>query len=181
MSAHTDNQNELFDTYTEMGEKLRPQQRGHVHANGIWHCAVNVMLYRSTGELVLQQRSASKRVCPLRWDLSVAEHLQVGEDWLPAAQRGLTEELGLRGVVLTPCGPEIQERHNDPTQGIRNYEFQRCFYGVSDLEITIDPVEVAAVRNLDLNDFAQEVADAPNTFTPWLLRWAHTLQLISTG
>ena len=180
MSSYTDNQDELFDTYTDTGVKLAPQKRGHVHAKGIWHRAVNVMLYRSSGELVLQQRSASKRVCPLRWDLSVAEHLQVGEDWLPAAHRGLAEELGLRDIALAPCGPEIQERHDDPTRNIRNYEFQRCFRGVSDAEIIIDPVEVAAVRSVALSSFAREVANAPDAFTPWLLLWARTLQLIAT-
>lgn len=178
MPSFTDNQNEYFDTFTVSGEKLAPQKRGHVHANGIWHRAVNVMLYRSNGDLVLQQRAATKRVCPLAWDLSVAEHLQVGEGWQAAAHRGLAEELGITNVTLTQWGPEIQERHEIPERGIRNYEFQRCFKGRSDAYLCIDPEEVAAVRDLSPTDFHAEVEHAPDSFTPWLLEWARRLDLL---
>jgi isopentenyl-diphosphate delta-isomerase len=178
MSSYTNNQDEYFDTYTSAGVKRAPMQRGDVHSHGIWHRAVNVMLYRSNGELVLQQRAASKRVCPRAWDLSVAEHLQVGESWVAAAHRGLAEELGLHCVALVACGPEIQQRYHDPAKAIRNYEFQRCFRGVSDAKITIDPTEVAGIRSIDLKQLKQEIAEAPTTFTPWLIVWARTLKFI---
>jgi len=178
MPSYTDNQDEYFDTFTAAGDKLTPQKRGYVHANGIWHRAVNVMLYRSNGDLVLQQRAATKRVCPLAWDLSVAEHLQVDEGWEAAAHRGLAEELSLHSVVLTQCGQEIQQRHDIPEHGIKNYEFQRCFSGASDKELILDPAEVAATRTLALADFSSEVEQQPESFTPWLLEWARQLELI---
>ena len=177
MSAHADNPNELFDTYTEQGEKLASQRRDLVHAKGIWHKAVNVLLYRSSGTLILQQRAAGKSVCPLAWDLSVAEHLQVDESWEAAAHRGLAEELGITQVKLTPCGPEIQERFDLPAQSIHNYEFQRCFKGVSDAALTLDAAEVSATREIELADFRLEADHAPETFTPWLLTWAEVLEL----
>lgn len=180
MPSYTDNQDEYFDTFTVNGEKLSPQKRGHVHANGIWHRAVNVMLYRSNGDLVLQQRSATKRVCPLAWDLSVAEHLQVNEGWQAAAHRGLAEELGLSNVTLSACGPEIQERHEVPEHGIRNYEFQRCFRGISDDELVLDATEVAAVRQLSIVTFNNLVQQEPDSFTPWLLEWARRLELLDS-
>lgn len=180
MPSYIDNQDEYFDTFTVTGEKRSPQKRGYVHANGIWHRAVNVMLYRSNGDLVLQQRAATKRVCPLLWDLSVAEHLQVNEDWQAAAERGLMEELGLSNVSLSPCGAEIQERHEVPEQGIRNYEFQRCFRGISDDELTLDPTEVAAVRELSIAAFSRLAQTEPDTFTPWLLDWARRLELLDS-
>ena len=179
MPAYADNPHEYFDTYTERGEKLAPQQRAFVHANGIWHKAVNVILFRSNGSLVLQQRAAAKSVCPLAWDLSVAEHLLLDEGWEAAAHRGLSEELGLRNVSLTQWGQEIQERHDDPKQHIHNYEFQRCFKGTSDGEIRIDEAEVAAVREVTLEEFKLEMHQAPERFTPWLATWARTLGLLN--
>lgn len=178
MPAHADNPNEYFDTFTEEGECLTPKPRAHVHANGIWHRAVNVLLYRSTGELILQQRAAAKTVCPLAWDLSVAEHLQVNEDWEIAAHRGLKEELGITKVTLSQCGPEIQERHDDPKNGIRNYEFQQFFRGISDSELLIDTAEVAAVRAISPTEFASEAQRQPQLFTPWFLTWAKILGLV---
>jgi len=180
MPSYTDNQDEYFDTFTVTGEKCSPQKRGYVHANGIWHRAVNVMLYRSNGDLVLQQRAATKRVCPLAWDLSVAEHLQVDEDWHTAARRGLEEELGLRNVTLSACGPEIQERHEIPEQGIRNYEFQRCFRGISDDELVLDPTEVVAARELSITAFNRLAQKEPNSLTPWLMEWARLLELLDS-
>jgi len=173
-----DNANELFDTFTASGEPLGVERRSVVHAQGIWHRAVNVMLFRTTGELVLQQRAASKRVCPLAWDLSVAEHLQPGESWSAAAARGLQEELGLTHVELTAYPHELQERHIDQANDIQNFEFQRCFRGVSDAQPTLDTTEVAATRAAHPTDFAQEVRDNPEQFTPWLLLWAETIGLI---
>ena len=170
-----DNADELFDTYTEAGVKLTPERRARVHAEGIWHRAVNVMLFRSSGTLVLQQRAATKRVCPLAWDLSVAEHLQVDEGWEAAARRGLAEELGLTDVLLEPWGDEIQERHIDPAAGIHNYEFQRCYRAESDAEIACDSAEVAAVREVTRAEFEQETLTEPAAFTPWLLTWARLL------
>ena len=177
MSAHADNPEEIFDTYTEQGEKLLPVRRDEVHAKGIWHKAVNVLLYRTNGTLVLQQRAAGKSVCPLTWDLSVAEHLQVNESWEDAAHRGLEEELGIRQVELTACGPEIQERFDAPEQNIHNYEFQRCYKGVSDEALRLDKAEVSDVREIELAQFRLEAAKAPETFTPWLLAWARLLAL----
>jgi len=176
MSAHADNPDEIFDTYTEQGEKLSPMRRDQVHAQGIWHKAVNVMLFRSSGTLVLQQRAAAKSVCPLAWDLSVAEHLQVDESWEDAAHRGVAEELGIIQVALEPCGPEIQERFDLPEQNIHNYEFQRCFRGVSDDVLKLDPAEVKATREVLLADFWREATGDPEQFTPWLLAWAKLLK-----
>ena len=177
MSAHADNPDEIFDTYTERGEKLSPVRRDQVHAQGIWHKAVNVLLYRSSGKLVLQQRAAGKSVCPLIWDLSVAEHLQVNESWEDAAHRGLAEELGITQIELTPCGPEIQERFDAPEQNIHNYEFQRCFKGVSDAQLQLDKAEVKDTREVEPGEFRLEAAKTPENFTPWLLAWVRLLKL----
>jgi isopentenyl-diphosphate delta-isomerase len=178
MPVHADNPDEYFDTYTEQGEKLEPMRRAHVHASGIWHKAVNVMLYRSNGALVLQQRAAAKTVSPLAWDLSVAEHLKVNESWQAAAHRGLAEELGLTNVALTQCGPEISERHDQNNPEIHNYEFQRCFRGTSDAPLKIDAAEVLDVREIALAQFKREALDAPQRFTPWLLTWSRLLGIL---
>ena len=64
-----------------------------------------------------------------------------------------------------------------PAQSIHNYEFQRCFKGVSDAALTLDAAEVSATREIELADFRLEAANAPETFTPWLLTWAQVLEL----
>ena len=179
MPAYADNPDEYFDTYTREGKPLGPVKRSIVHAEGIWHKAVNVLLYRTSGALVIQQRAAQKSVCPLAWDLSVAEHLQVSESWESAAMRGLQEELGVEHINLTQCGGELMEQFDLHLgqQQIHNYEFQRCYQGVTDAPIRVDPIEVKSVREISLTELMHQMHSEPQQFTPWFVRWAHELKL----
>jgi isopentenyldiphosphate isomerase len=55
---------EQFQTYTESGEPLTLVDRSIVHRRGDWHRAVQVFLFRSDGQLLVQQRAKGKDVCP---------------------------------------------------------------------------------------------------------------------
>ncbi|KAJ9506445.1 hypothetical protein QJQ45_019447 [Haematococcus lacustris] len=117
-SVQAEADNEQFDTFDAAYTPLGPKQRGEVHAKdafdwtdnmlactkqGIWHQAVHVLVFNSAGQLLLQQRSQGKRVCPGSWDLSCAEHLSQGESFHQAAVRGLAEELGITPDRYTCC------------------------------------------------------------------------------
>lgn len=159
---------ELFQTYTMDGAPQALVPRDEVHRLGLWHRAANVLLFRSGGRLVLQQRAAIKDICPNLWDLSVAEHLMPDETYIEAAQRGLHEELGLSGLNLKPLGGEITCKLDDPVRGIKDYEFQQCFTTTSDHEIQFDPAEVSAIEFWTLSDIGAQLIENPAIFTPWL-------------
>ncbi len=162
---------ELFQTYDASGNPGPLVPRGRVHAEGLWHRAVNVFVFRTSGAVVLQRRAASKDVCPGLWDLSVAEHLQPGEDYPTAARRGLHEELGLTVEGLAPIGAEQRVHLELPELGIRDYELHQCFAAISDAAIVMDPQEVAATADEEWLTLRARMRSAPQTFTPWL----HTL------
>jgi isopentenyldiphosphate isomerase len=42
--------------------------------------AVYVFVFDTKGRLLIQRRSADKKIGPSQWDLSAAEHLSAGED-----------------------------------------------------------------------------------------------------
>lgn len=46
-------------------------------------------MFDSEGRLLIQRRSAKKKIGPNQWDLSVAEHLAVGESYRDGVLRGL--------------------------------------------------------------------------------------------
>ncbi len=163
---------EQFQTYDESGTPLELVPRATVHRVGDWHRAVNVFLFRSDGRLVIQRRSSCKDVCPGMWDLSVAEHVLPGEEYLEAAHRGLAEELSLYSVKLKPLGAELKGRFTDLERGTKDNEFQQCFSGVSDDEITIDGVEVIDVAFYELDKLQQKMGVTPELFTPWFIRLA---------
>jgi isopentenyl-diphosphate delta-isomerase len=164
---------EPIETYDEQGQRLGIFPRGQVHADGLWHRAANILLFRSNGALILQKRAADKDVCPDLWDLSVAEHLSPGESFLDAAHRGLAEELGLNGIDLTPIGQVLKARyvHAD----ICDREFQQSFKGVTDEDLKPDPAEVAKVREITLSELQTAIQDQPVLFTPW---FKHVLEFL---
>lgn len=141
-----------------------------MHAEGLWHKSAQVFLFDSAGRLYLQRRATGKDVCGGLWDQSVAEHLQPGETHLEAAQRGLEEELGITGVVLTSLGEPFAGRLEQPELGVRDYELQQAYRGTYDGPVAPNPAEVREVRPVDLEALAAWVRTEPTAFTPWFLR-----------
>ena len=159
---------ELFETFDDAGQPLGLVPRNDVHRRGLWHRASNVFLFDRDGLLYLQRRAAGKDVWPNAWDLSVGEHLQPGESFEHAAQRGLAEELSVHNVALTALGDVVRARLEIPELQIRDFEMQQSFRGLYDGAIIADAAEVADVRRLSLTALADAIAAAPDDFTPWL-------------
>ena len=87
---------ELLDVVDENDRVVGVKTRGEIHASGLMHRAVHILVFNSRGELFLQKRSMSKDEAPGLWDTSAAGHLDSGEDYLDCARRELAEELGIR-------------------------------------------------------------------------------------
>ena len=112
---------------------------------GLLHRAVAVLVVRSNGSLLLQQRSRNDLWHPGLWTLSSTGHVRKGETYARAARRELEEELGmaarLRRIskVLLPAitSGRLTER-----------EWVSMFTTVSDRSPRIDPVELEQVEEV---------------------------------
>ena len=89
---------EWFDVVNERDEVVGRASRQEVHARGLRHRAVHVLVFNAHGQLFLQKRSRYKDREPCVWDSSASGHVDAGEDYDAAAMRELREELG---VVLS--------------------------------------------------------------------------------
>jgi len=70
--------------------------RDDCHAgSGVLHRAFSLLIFNGNGELLLQQRSASKRLWPLYWSNSCCSHPRRAESMEAAIHRRLSQELGL--------------------------------------------------------------------------------------
>src|ERR1035441_195318 len=87
---------ETFDVVNERDEVVGRNTRREVHARGLRHRAVHVLVFGSDGRIFLQKRSMTKDTFPGAWDSSASGHLDSGEDFDACAVRELGEELGLR-------------------------------------------------------------------------------------
>jgi len=86
---------EIFDVVNEHDAVIDRKPRSVVHARGLRHRAVHVLVFNARGEVFLQKRSMKKDRQPGVWDSSASGHLDSGEDYDACAVRELREEIGL--------------------------------------------------------------------------------------
>ncbi len=86
---------EIFDIVNERDEVVGQNTRREVHARGLWHRAVHVLVFNARGEVFLQKRSMRKDIAAGKWDSSSSGHLDTGEAYDACAVREVREELGL--------------------------------------------------------------------------------------
>jgi len=86
---------EIFDVVNALDEVVGCATRSEVHATGLMHRAVHVLVFNRKGEVFLQKRSMTKDKSPGLWDSSASGHVDSGEDYEACAVRELREEIGL--------------------------------------------------------------------------------------
>lgn len=158
---------EQLETFDEDGHPRGLAERSRVHATGLWHRATHVWLFGPDERVLMQRRASSKDVAPGCWDLSLGEHLQPGETYEQAAQRGLAEELGISSIALAALGGVRPMRLDLPAAGIRDYELQQSFRACHDGALEPDPAEVAELRWFTPVELTRELRQRPDAFTPW--------------
>ena len=104
---------ELFDVLNEKGQYTgKIETRKKCHKEGLWHKAVVVFIINSKGQVLLQKRSANKRMWPNMWDVTAGGHVLAGEFGFQAIIRETKEELGieLNKEEITFIGSTISDR-----------------------------------------------------------------------
>ena len=100
---------EYFDVLNSRGEYTgEVESRENCHKNGLWHKAVVIFVVSTDNKrILLQQRSANKRLWPNLWDMTAGGHVDAGELGYQAVIREAKEETGLtlnsfiyRGEIL---------------------------------------------------------------------------------
>ena len=86
---------DIFDIVNERDEVIGRAPRSEVHARGLLHRAVHVLVFNSRGEVFLQKRSMKKDRQPGVWDSSCSGLVDSGEDYDQTVLRELEEEIGL--------------------------------------------------------------------------------------
>lgn len=145
-------------------------------ARGILHRAFSIFLFNSHGELLLQQRSAEKRLWPLFWSNTCCSHPRAGEDMPTATMRRLEQELGLETDLTYLFKFEYQASF-----GAAGSEYELCsvFVGHTDAEPQIHPLEIAATKYLSVAAVTRELAADPKgeRYTPWFkMEWERLLR-----
>ena len=87
---------EYFDVLNEFGEFInKTATREECHKQGLWHRAVYAFIFNQNGDVLLQKRSANKKLWPNLWDVTIGGHVLAGEFGYQALIRETKEELGI--------------------------------------------------------------------------------------
>jgi len=86
---------ELLDVVNEHDEVVDVKTRGEIHALGLIHRSVHILVFNRKDDLFIQKRSMNKDNEPGLWDSSAAGHVDSGEGYHDCAIRELGEELGI--------------------------------------------------------------------------------------
>jgi isopentenyl-diphosphate delta-isomerase type 1 len=168
---------EWFDVVNERDEVIHRATRREVHATGLWHRAVHVLVFNAQGRVLLQKRSMRKDLSPGLWDSSCSGHLDAGEDYDAAAVRELGEEIGI---------------HFDPGDSLpaRWFRLEACeptgwefvwVYGLHyDGPIRIDPEEIQYGEWVLPADVTARLLARPNEFCPsFRLLWPMVVERLT--
>ena len=148
---------EYLDILDELGNPTgKTALKSEVHKKGYYHNTAHIWFYTDEGDILLQQRAATKKIYPLLWDVSVAGHVDASETIEQAAIRETKEEIGL--IIsendLQKIG--VYECFQTYNNGIIDNEFYHTF--ISQLSVYITELkfqkeEVEALKLISIYDF----------------------------
>lgn len=137
--------------------------------DGVLHRAFSLFLFNDDGELLLQQRSESKRLWPGYWSNSICSHPRRGESMQVATRRRLLDELNIEAELEFVYKFDYQARFGEA--GAEN-ELCHVYLGKAPNDIQPNESEIAAVRFVAPADLDREFAEKPDSLTPWFrMEW----------
>jgi isopentenyl-diphosphate delta-isomerase len=141
---------------------------------GLLHRAFSVFLFNTAGELLLQQRSASKRLWPGFWSNTCCSHPRRGESMSVATGRRLHDELNIETPLEFVYKFRYHARFADAGS---ERELCHVYLGKVDDAVTANEHEIAALRYVAADTLAREFDDMPEQITPWFkLEWQTLLR-----
>ncbi|MDH5356132.1 MAG: NUDIX domain-containing protein [Gammaproteobacteria bacterium] len=163
---------ELLDVVDENDIVVGVKTRGEIHAKGLMHRAVHILVFNSADDLFIQKRSMNKDENPGQWDSSSAGHVDSGETYLQCAIRELKEELG-----VDPKQALEHLFHVQPTllNGFEHSAVYRCVHD-GELKLQVEEIDEGAWYSNEQMDAL--VSDIDSNLTEILrLIWRRYRQL----
>lgn len=172
--------NEFFDVLNENGEYTNNiASREECHKKGLWHKAVVVFIISNDNKRVLlQQRSANKKLWPNLWDITAGGHVLSGEFGYQSVIRETKEEIGidLSKNDLEFIGATTSENIKSD---IINRHFNEYFIAHCDVDlkdITLQEEEVQNIKWFDKEDIINRVNNNYDDLTDKIGCWNYLIK-----
>ena len=151
---------ELFDVLNQEGRYTgKTETREKCHKEGLWHKAVVVFVINSKGQVLLQKRSANKKLWPNMWDMTMGGHVLTGEFGFEAGIREAKEELGIElqkndlmfigSVISTNIKGDIINNHFN--------EYYITIKYIDETKLELQEEEVSEVKWMDKEEIINRI------------------------
>ncbi|OIQ37609.1 MAG: isopentenyl-diphosphate delta-isomerase [Bacteroidetes bacterium MedPE-SWsnd-G1] len=148
----------------EKDEQIGLMEKMEAHEKALLHRAFSVFTFNKSGELLLQQRAASKYHSPLLWTNTCCSHQRDGESNIEAGKRRLREEMGFV-CELEELFSFIYKAPFD--NGLTEYELDHVMVGSYENDPVINRDEVEAFKWMTVDDVKNDMELHPETYTAW--------------
>lgn len=155
---------ELVILVNQYDEQIGLMPKMEAHEKGVLHRAFSVFVFNKTGELMLQQRAATKYHSPLLWTNTCCSHQRDGERNIEAGKRRLQEEMGFV-CELREVTSFIYKATFD--NGLIEHELDHIMIGYYDENPVINKEEVESFKWMTLEDVKSDIFDNPEHYTAW--------------
>lgn len=165
---------ESFDVLNEYGEFTGEiATREECHKNGYWHRAVYAFIIDNNGNVLLQKRSANKKLWPNMWDVTVGGHVDSGEFGRQALIRETKEELGIEisdeDIKYLVGSTSINEQGD-----IINKHYNECYLITKNIDVSnvvIQKEEVSDVKYFSREELIKRIDNNYEGLTEKIGAW----------
>lgn len=152
----------------EQDQELGIADKDIIHTqNTPLHRGFSLFLFNLQKQLLLTQRSVSKKTFPGIWTNTVCGHPQLKEKVEDAAMRRLQVELGI-GQTEIRLVSAYRYKFADQ-QGIVENEICPILVGLCNQQPQINPQEVTQYKWTAWSDFLTEIKKRPQVYSPWCI------------
>ncbi len=138
---------------------IRPASRREMRDTGLLHRVTYILVFSSSGQLLVQTRTKTKDWYPGIYDFAAGGVLQYDESYDLSASRELAEELGVEAELQYQFKMYFEDRAGDPV----TKSWGQVYSCVCDGPFSLQPEEVAAAEFMDVD---KALAISPDRVTP---------------
>lgn len=162
---NTFTQEEQVVLVDEQCHELGLMGKMEAHEKGVLHKAISVLIYNTTGQMLVTQRAPGKYHWPGIWSNTCCSHPRHAESFSAAAHRRLREETGIE----TPLEElfSFVYRAQDEQTGLIEHEYDVVFRGVYDGACAMNPEEIGDYKWYTVDELKKEIQQQPEKFSFW--------------
>jgi isopentenyl-diphosphate Delta-isomerase len=139
-------------------EKMEAHRKPHLHR------AFSIFLFNKHNEMLLQKRALTKYHSGGLWTNACCSHPFPGETTDLAANRRLTEELGISTSLQKAFHFKYQAEFDN---GLFEHEFDHVYVGSFSGALNPNPDEVADYCYKSIGEIKEDLEIVPASYTPW--------------